>query len=422
MSYDPLDHDFERGMRNRRSVLGDAWVDRSVAGATNFNAEFQNLITRFAWHEIWGRPGLDHKTRRIIVLAITIALGRWEEFELHVRAGLLGDTATRLTPDEMKEVLIQSAVYAGVPAGNTAFSHAQQILREVGEQIGYKVEPQRPVDTCHPGIGKQGRTISSPALHYTVREPRSGRAPRHTVVLSHAIGADLMMWDDLANQLASDCRVIAYDHRGHGSSDKGEGDSLYSMADLADDAARLLRELDTGPVVWVGLSMGGMAGQELALRHPGLVRALVLANTTSAYPEAAREAWRQRIATVREQGIDAIADAVMGRYFHDEFRASQAATVAHFRQRLTSTDAQGYVDCCHAVGTVDTTARLGQIAVPTLGIAGALDQGTPPAMAQALVDAIAGARLQVIEGASHISAIEQPEAFAALVGDFLAQL
>ncbi|MFX5611209.1 carboxymuconolactone decarboxylase family protein, partial [Acinetobacter baumannii] len=82
-------------------------------------------ITRFAWNEIWGRPGLDHKTRRIIVLAITIALGRWEEFELHVRAGLTADPATRLTPDEMKEVMIQASVYAGVPAGNTAFTHAQ---------------------------------------------------------------------------------------------------------------------------------------------------------------------------------------------------------------------------------------------------------------------------------------------------------
>jgi 3-oxoadipate enol-lactonase len=88
------------------------------------------------------------------------------------------------------------------------------------------------------------------------------------------------MWDALANQLAADCRVIAYDHRGHGSSDAPEGP--YTMAGLADDAARLLRELDTGPVVWIGLSMGGMVGQELALRHPGLVAALVLAHTTSA--------------------------------------------------------------------------------------------------------------------------------------------
>ncbi|MFZ1180043.1 MAG: alpha/beta fold hydrolase, partial [Herbaspirillum sp.] len=336
MSYDPLDHDFERGMRNRRSVLGDAWVDRSVGNATSFNAEFQNLITRFAWNEVWGRPGLDHKTRRIIVLAITIALGRWEEFELHVRAALLGDPATRLTPDEMKEALIQSAIYAGVPAANTAFTHAQQILREVGAQIGYTVAPLLPADTCHSGIGKEGRSSGSPALHYSVRAPRNGKAPRHTIVLSHAIGCDLMMWDALANQLAADCKVIAYDHRGHGSSEKADG--LYSMAVLADDAAQMLRDLDTGPVIWIGLSLGGMVGQELALRHPALVRALVLSNTTSGYPEAARQAWQQRIAIVREQGIEAIADTVMERYFHDRFRSEKASTVAHFRKRLTSTD------------------------------------------------------------------------------------
>eukprot|EP01032_Pedospumella_encystans_P004869 gene4869-5786_t len=103
--------------------------------------------------------------------------------------------------------------------------------------------------------------------------------------------------------------------------------------------------------------MGAMVGQELALRHPSLVRALVLANTTSGYPEAAREAWRQRIATVRAQGIEAIADAVMGRYFHDGFRSEHAATVARFRRRVVSTDVQGYIGCCNAVGTVDTTLR-----------------------------------------------------------------
>jgi 3-oxoadipate enol-lactonase len=191
------------------------------------------------------------------------------------------------------------------------------------------------------------------------------------------------------------------------------------MAELADDAARLLRELDTGPVVWVGLSMGGMVGQELALRHPSLVRALVLANTTSGYPQVAREAWEQRIATVREQGIEAIADAVMARYFHDGFRAHKPGTVARFRRRVVGTDAVGYVGCCNAVGTVDTTARLGQIAVPALVIAGELDQGTPVAMAQALADGIPGAALTVLKEASHLSAIEQPGAFNAAVTDFI---
>ncbi|WP_050464448.1 bifunctional 4-carboxymuconolactone decarboxylase/3-oxoadipate enol-lactonase PcaCD [Herbaspirillum autotrophicum] len=420
MSYDPLDHDFERGMRNRRAVLGDAWVDRSVANATNFNAEFQHLITRFAWNEIWGRPGLEPKTRRIIVLAITIALGRWEEFELHVRAGLLGDAETRLTPDEMKEVLIQSAIYAGVPAGNTAFTHAQQILREVGEQIGYTVTPLAPTLTSHPGIGREYRSSGKPALHYSVRAPRNGKIPRHTIVLSHALGCDLTMWDSLANELAADCRVVTYDQRGHGSSDAPAG--LYEIADLADDAARLLRELDTGPVLWIGLSMGGMVGQELAIRHPSLINALVIANSTSAYPEAAREAWRQRIATVREDGIEAVADAVMGRYFNDQFRSEKAATVGRFRERLTSTDADGYMGCCHAVGNVDTTARIGAIKATTLVIAGALDQGTPVAMAQLLADTIPGARLEVLADASHLSAIEQPRAFADCVKAFMQTL
>jgi 3-oxoadipate enol-lactonase len=199
-------------------------------------------------------------------------------------------------------------------------------------------------------------------------------------------------------------------------------DPIKKPLNLVDDAARLLRELDTGPVVWIGVSMGGMVGQELVLRHPALVAALVLAHTTSAYPDAAREIWRQRIATVREHGIEAIADAVMGRYFHEGFRAAHPATVARFRQRLVTTDAQGYVGCCAAVGGVDTTARLPQVAAPTLVVAGELDQGTPVGMAQTLADGIPDARLQVLADASHLGAIEQPAAFAAAVTAFVAGL
>ncbi|NRR32909.1 3-oxoadipate enol-lactonase [Oxalobacteraceae bacterium] len=420
MSYDPLDHDLERGMQQRRNVLGDTWVDQSVAKANNFTADFQSMITRYAWNEIWARPGLDHKSRRMMVLSTTIALGRWEEYELHVRAALLGDAASRLTPDELKEVLMQSAIYAGVPAANTAFSHALPILRELGGQIGYALTPQSPASASHPGVGQRLRSGGTPALHYSVRAPRNGQRPRHTIVLSHALGCDLSMWDELATLLAADCRVIAYDHRGHGSSDAPEG--LYRMAELADDAARLLRELGTGPVIWVGLSMGGMVGQELALRHPDLVAALVLANTTSGYPEDLRAVWQQRIATVREQGIAAIADAVMARYFHDDFRGTHRATVARYRQRLSSTGAAGYIGCCNAVGQMDSGARLHAIQAPTLVIAGALDQGTPVAMSRALAESIPNAQLTVLEQASHLSAIEQPAAFASAVTGFIASL
>lgn len=119
---------YERGMKTRRKVLGDAWVDRAVKTTTPFNAEFQDLITRYAWDEIWNRPRLDHRTRRMLVLATTVALGRWEEFSLHVRAALeSGD----LDADDLKEVLLQSAVYCGVPAANTAFRQAREVIEEL---------------------------------------------------------------------------------------------------------------------------------------------------------------------------------------------------------------------------------------------------------------------------------------------------
>ncbi len=191
------------------------------------------------------------------------------------------------------------------------------------------------------------------------------------------------------------------------------------MADLADDAARLLRELDSGPVVFIGLSMGGMVGQELALRHPSLVAALVVANSTSGYSEAARAMWRDRIATVNAGGVEAIADAVMARYFHDGFRAEQPATVARFRRRLVTTGAAGYVACCAAVAGVDTTGRLPQVGVPTLVVAGELDAGTPLPMSEAIAGQVPHGQLEVIPGASHLSATEQPERFATLIQQFM---
>lgn len=122
---------FEAGLTNRRRVLGDAWVDRSLANRTPFNADFQAMITRIAWQEIWGRPGLDDRTRRLIVLAITCALGRWEEFALHVRAGLSQGGFTR---DELKELLMQTAIYAGVPAANTGFAEAAKIIADIEKE------------------------------------------------------------------------------------------------------------------------------------------------------------------------------------------------------------------------------------------------------------------------------------------------
>jgi 3-oxoadipate enol-lactonase/4-carboxymuconolactone decarboxylase len=122
---------FDAGLVNRRRVLGDAWVDASLAQRTAFTADFQAMITRIAWGEIWGRPGLDDRTRRLLVLAITCALGRWEEFALHVRAGL---SQGGFTTDDLKEVLMQTAIYAGVPAANTGFAEARKIIALIEQE------------------------------------------------------------------------------------------------------------------------------------------------------------------------------------------------------------------------------------------------------------------------------------------------
>jgi 4-carboxymuconolactone decarboxylase len=114
-------------MKVRRAVLGDAHVDRSIARRNAFNEEFQDFITRYAWGEVWTRPGLPRHTRSLIVIAITVALGRTEELKLHVRAA----ASNGVSRDEIKEVLLQCAVYAGVPAANTAFHLAQEVFAEV---------------------------------------------------------------------------------------------------------------------------------------------------------------------------------------------------------------------------------------------------------------------------------------------------
>ncbi len=121
---------FEDGLRVRRQVLGAEHVERSLAQANDLNREFQQLITRYAWGEIWTRPGLDHRTRRLLVFAITASLGRWEEFRLHLRAAL----AAGMESSDIKEVLLQTAIYAGVPAANTGF----QIFREEREEMEKK--------------------------------------------------------------------------------------------------------------------------------------------------------------------------------------------------------------------------------------------------------------------------------------------
>lgn len=119
----------DRGLTQRRKVLGEAYVARSTAARTEFNAEFQEIITRYAWGEIWTRPHYDERTRRILVIGTTMALDKWDEFRLHVRAAL---TEGGFSTDDIKEIILQQMIYCGVPAANHAFREAGAVIKELG--------------------------------------------------------------------------------------------------------------------------------------------------------------------------------------------------------------------------------------------------------------------------------------------------
>lgn len=126
-----MDDDQRRasGTAQRRKILGNAWVDKSAASKTSFNADFLDLITRYAWGEIWTRPHFDERTRRVLVIGTMMALGQWDEFRLHVRAAL---SEGGFTPDDIKEILLQQAIYCGVPAANHAVKEAAGVIQELG--------------------------------------------------------------------------------------------------------------------------------------------------------------------------------------------------------------------------------------------------------------------------------------------------
>lgn len=240
------------------------------------------------------------------------------------------------------------------------------------------------------------------------------------VLLSHALGVDMGMWDEVADALADRFSVTCYDHRGHGRSPVLPGP--YTMDDLVDDAVELIAQHIKRPVIFIGLSMGGMVGQLLAARHPEWVRKLVLANCPSHVPDQAQDTWRARMASVEQGGMAAVIDATMARWFTPTFAADQrhggAQAVAAVREAMLATSPAGYVAACAAVSGFDARAELQRIQVPTLVIGATQDPGTSPQASEDLQQSIAGARLRLLNTA-HLSALEQPQTFVEAVLSFL---
>lgn len=243
------------------------------------------------------------------------------------------------------------------------------------------------------------------AMHYRT----DGEGP--AVVFANSLGTDLRLWDSVL-PLLPPIRAIRFDKRGHGLSDRTAPDGIEG---LADDAAALIEAVAGGPAVFVGLSIGGMIGQALALRRPDLVRGLVLSNTAARM--GTPEAWAARIDAVRTGGMAAIADGVMERWFAPAFRATPA--LAPWRNMLLRSDPEGYSAACAAIATADLTEAAARMRLPVLAIAGGLDGASPADLVRATAKAIPGADFRTIDGAGHLPCVETPAEWAALVAPFL---
>ena len=236
------------------------------------------------------------------------------------------------------------------------------------------------------------------------------------VVLSNSLGSTPTMWDPQLPALLERLRVVRYDHRGHGASPVPPGP--YELDDLGADVLALLDRLGFERVHWCGLSLGGMVGMWMAIHAPERIDRLVLCCTSAKLGPP--ETWADRAATVREHGVDAVADAGIERWLSPAFLDRQPEIAARVRAMLASTPAEGYAACCGVIERMDQTARLGEIRAPTLVIAGADDPATPPEHGARIADAVPGARLEIVAGARHLATIERPQAMTDLILGHLA--
>jgi 3-oxoadipate enol-lactonase len=251
----------------------------------------------------------------------------------------------------------------------------------------------------------------------TMRYTLEGPAGAPVVTLSHSLATHAGMWDATAPALAS-FRVLRYDTRGHGGTEAPAGP--YSLDVLAADALALLEALGIQRTHWVGLSMGGMIGQTIALKRRGALLSLALCDTTSRVPPEARGTWAERIATAEAQGMEPLVEPTIARWFTPDFIRTRPEVVDRVRAMIRETPARGYAGCCHAIAQLDLTDRLGEIGIPTLVVVGEEDQGTPVSAARTIHEHVKGSQLIVLKSASHLSNIEQPEPFNQAVKHFLA--
>ena len=242
-------------------------------------------------------------------------------------------------------------------------------------------------------------------IHYEL----SGKKGGPVVILSHSLGSNMAMWEPQLPALEPHFQILRYDVRGHGASDAPEGP--YTLEILAQDAVGLLDLLKMEKAHFVGLSMGGMIGQHLALSHPHRLRSLVLCDTAALVPQEAQPLWRERIATARERGMEALVDSTLERWFTPSFLKGNSPMLATIRKAFLATPVEGYVSASEAIRRLNTLDRLSEIKVPTLIMVGEDDPGTPVAASEAMDSRIQNSKLIVLPGCRHLSNVEQAALF-----------
>jgi len=249
-------------------------------------------------------------------------------------------------------------------------------------------------------------------LHY--RDEGDPAGP--PVVFANSLGTDMRLWDPILPHLPAGLRIIRYDKRGHGLSDCPQ--APYKMGTLVSDAERLMDHLGVKDAVFVGLSIGGMIAQGLAVKRMDLIRGMVISNTAAKI--GTPDLWDERIKGVQDGGIAALADAVMERWFSDAFRATP--DLLEWKHMLVRQPDEGYVGCSAAISGTDLMAATATLTLPTLAIAGSEDGSTPPDLVRETAELIRGSDFALIRGAGHLPCVEKPEEYAELLTGFLTRL
>lgn len=255
--------------------------------------------------------------------------------------------------------------------------------------------------------------LNNITLHYQVL---SAPANKPVLVFINSLGTDFRIWRDVIINFAGDFAMVAYDKRGHGLSSAGK--SPYKMDDHVSDLIALLDHLSVKNAILCGVSVGGLIAQGVFARRPDLIRGLVLCDT--GHKIGTDEVWNDRISTVQADGIKALADATMTRWFSPEFHEEQPAALQGYQNMLERQSVDGYVGTCVAIRDTDYTEIAKSITVPTLCVVGDQDGATPPELVSELAGLINGSEFQIIEGAGHIPSIEQADRLSDLMKRFFA--